>query len=175
MILPRPIPPSENGLVDYISSRFTPGQKFELCDKYHIYKYNKCDAKGVHCFYGVRNYDIGLLRFYKLVKTDIGEIYTYPPGTMPPMIWLLSGTDGLTNGDRLCKAWALNQGLIPRLGTPHGEALRLIISESNHWIANSVETNVNEVYEYLDNNLVKYNTYLDDLANMSGVKLKGNE
>ena len=189
MILPRPLFDGleMDDIVDFIKIHFSPGDEFELClnKRPVIYKFigvfdlvgpldfNRCTI--VKAYIGqskIRVERIGILRFYCQVTKDIGLLKPLEPESLSAIQWLTSGIDGVTNGDRLAKMWAINGKILPDISTENGKALRQLIKESNKWIKRvSNTTDVQSILEMIDTYLFKYNTYLEELISKEGSTL----
>ena len=184
MILPRPVPSNCNKAIDYksisdfISSHFTFDESFTLVDDANEYKFKGivCGNSGNYIITN-RRFKIGSLKFYTHVTKDIGYIESLfddddKPIKLKATTWLFMGIDGRLNIYRLCEAMAKNGELLP-LTNPIGQNYAAILKESNDWIReDNDEKDILLAIEHIDHHLVKYNTYLEQLAQRSGVKLK---
>lgn len=179
MILPRPIVDLTYPEVrDFINKNFVNGEVFELCTGKSEYKFIEVHESNwtVHAHYGKKIEKIGLLKFYSRVKKDIGLIKAIKERSLPAMAWLTSGIDGILNVERLCKAVAMNGELLPRKDEK-GKVLSAILMDSNQAIQpiENTEEGLKDAaaaIEFIDANLIKYGTYLEELAKASNVVIK---
>ena len=168
MILPRPLHDNWNEVADFVMENFKSGESFMLSDAKRSLIFESVDRDKwiVPCRFRL---NIGLMRFYTHVTKDIGLVTKEKSliGTMTPEQWLFSGVDGVTNLDRLCKAMTLNGTIIPNMTTIKGREYAQILQESNIMI-NIPSGSVNAI-EIIDNRLLIYGTWLDQLAENSGL------
>jgi len=187
MILPRPIPEIDRSAIAmWLLDRIKRGDELEFCHPSRMARVGKtwfhhhCDGlfwvAPVPLNKGAKLVKVGVLDFYCHCKLDFGlindPISGKMSGKMSPATWLLMGIDGKSNLDRLCEAWAKNGELIPTT-SPAGMTLRGILNEMNAMVKKGDEVTLAEASEainLIDNNLVKFNTYIQDLAAKSGLK-----
>lgn len=174
MILPRPLHENWEFVTAFIESKFSPGESFTLLDAKRPLIFESIDKVKwvVRCRFRL---NIGLMRMYTHVTKDIGLLS--PVADLNPEQWLFAGVDGVTNLDRFCKAMALNGAIIPDLTTPRGRDYAAIIDEANAAINGSAVGSSNpdndlSAVEIIDNRLLIYGTWLDVLAENSGLIVK---
>lgn len=174
MILPRPINTSVETIAAYLSQHLDYGEEFTLEDR--VYCYQRCveDNQTVEVFDKSRHRyrRLGIINVYVNITKDIGLAVPIMPGTLTAQQWLYMGIDGVKNIDRLCKAMAMNGGILPK-DDNNGKIYSEIIKESNHWIGNNNDSNT--IMEIIDHNLVKYGTYLAALAQADKLVIKDRE
>jgi hypothetical protein len=188
MILPRPIPLNMTieqwvDLRDFINMKFKFLEEFKLTTQPNIIPFYRFDrihqGKGGYVVMAkvannkTRQVQLGLLKFYKEVTKDIGMMNgLFDNNKYNAVVWLMMGIDGELNVDRLAKALALNGELLPK-DTEAGAALKALLAEANSQIVDDskiVDTNMkSEIIDLIDTHLIRFNTYLDELARLSGV------
>jgi hypothetical protein len=183
MVLPRPLPKNTgyDELCKFLEQKFARGEevRFVKPSEFHSFVLRYHSASNgtgevivmLHNTSKKRTYKMGGLAFYCHVQKDIGLVEV--ADTLSPTQWLLSGIDGTTNLDRLCLAWSKNGELIPDLKTDNGKALKAILDEMNQVVKITPSWDeAAQAAELIDQGLVKFGTFLEDLRQRSGLPLK---
>ncbi len=172
MILPRPVLDDYLLVMDFLEDKFGVGEEFYMVNTGAIYRWIGINASKlvVKCALGKRFSELGVMDVYCHVQKDIGLAQTINEGGYSAEQWLFSGIDGKRNVDRLCLAFSMNNGLIPN-GNEKGNKLREILAEANRMIGSMTPKDNKVIIEIIDNQLGKLGTYLDKLAEESGLKL----